>query len=238
MNIVDAIIILLFISGAVIGFKRGFTKQLVSFIGFFLVVIFAFLLKNPVSIFLYENLPFFKFAGVIKGVTVLNIALYEIIAFLVLFSILSLVFKIVLQITNIFEGLLKITVVLAPISKIGGAIVGFIEAYVWIFIILYIANMPVFNIVELDNSKYKDKILDNTPVLSSSVDEYVKVIEEFTALKEKYETTTDAGQFNKETLDLFLKYNVTTVESIETLVKKDKLKIDNIDEVLNKYREA
>ena len=39
MNIIDIGIILFILSGAIIGLKRGFTKQLVSSIGFNLIVI-------------------------------------------------------------------------------------------------------------------------------------------------------------------------------------------------------
>lgn len=236
MNIFDVAIILIIICGMVLGFKRGFTRELVSSIGFILIVIIAFLLKNPVSVFLYEHLPFFKFAGIIKGVTALNIVLYEAFAFIIVLTILSFALKLLIQFTNIFEGFLKVTIVLAPISKIGGAIVGFIESYVWAFIILYILSIPTFNIPELNNSKYKDKILNNTPILSSMVDKSLDVINDFTKIRDKYETTPNASEFNRETLELFLKYDVITVDSVETLVNKDKLKIDNIDELLEQYR--
>lgn len=236
MNIFDVAIILIIICGMVLGFKRGFTRELVSSIGFILIVIIAFLLKNPVSVFLYEHLPFFKFAGIIKGVTALNIVLYEAFAFIIVLTILSFALKLLIQFTNIFEGFLKVTIVLAPISKIGGAIVGFIESYVWAFIILYILSIPTFNIPELNNSKYKDKILNNTPILSSMVDKSLDVINDFTKIRDKYKTTPNASEFNRETLELFLKYDVITVDSVETLVNKDKLKIDNIDELLEQYR--
>ena len=236
MNIFDVAIILIIICGMVLGFKRGFTRELVSSIGFILIVIIAFLLKNPVSVFLYEHLPFFKFAGIIKGVTALNIVLYEAFAFIIVLTILSFALKLLIQFTNIFEGFLKVTIVLAPISKIGGAIVGFIESYVWAFIILYILSIPTFNIPELNNSKYKDKILNNMPILSSMVDKSLDVINDFTKIRDKYETTPNASEFNRETLELFLKYDVITVDSVETLVNKDKLKIDNIDELLEQYR--
>ena len=72
LNIIDIIIIVFILLGALVGFKRGVTKQLVSCLGLIAVVILSFLLKNPVSIFLYEHLPFFKFAGVLKGVTSLK----------------------------------------------------------------------------------------------------------------------------------------------------------------------
>ena len=84
MNIIDIGIILIIIMGGIVGFKRGFFNQLVSSIGFFVIVVLSFLLKNPLSVFLYEHLPFFKFGGIIKGVTVLNIFLYEIIAFIII----------------------------------------------------------------------------------------------------------------------------------------------------------
>ena len=236
MNIIDIAIILLLISGMVLGFKRGFTTQLVSSIGFILVVVISFIMKNPVSAFLYEHLPFFKFAGIIKGVSVLNIALYEVFAFLIVLSLLTAILKVIMSVTNIFETLLKITIVLAPLSKIGGAIVGLIEAYVWTFIILYIMSLPVFNFDVINNSKYKDKILKHTPILSGLVDNSLNVFNDFVALREKYADETNTAEFNRETLDLFLKYNVMSVDAVETLVKKDKLKVDNVDEILDKYR--
>ena len=75
MKIVDIVILIIILLGAVIGFKRGFTRSLVSALGFIVIAILAYFLKNPLSILLYENLPFFKFGGILKGVTVLNIAL-------------------------------------------------------------------------------------------------------------------------------------------------------------------
>ena len=61
MNIIDAIAILIILSCMAMGLKKGFTKELISFLGFFVIVIAAFLLKNPISKILYENLPFFTF---------------------------------------------------------------------------------------------------------------------------------------------------------------------------------
>ena len=78
MSIVDVIIILAILMGAVVGFKRGLTTQLVSTIGIILVMVLAFILKNPISKFMYENLPFLDFGGLLKGLPVLNIIVYEI----------------------------------------------------------------------------------------------------------------------------------------------------------------
>lgn len=235
MLVADMIILIFILFGAVIGFKRGLTTELISTLGFIIIVVIAFLLKNPVSQVLYTYLPFFKFGGLIKGVTVLNILVYEIIAFLLVLSILTIIFKLVLTFTKIFEKLLKFTIVLGIPSKIAGAVVGVIENYIIAFIVIYVISLPFFNFNF--ESKYKDKILNNTPLLSGYIDKSIKVVDEFTELKEKYEITSNPTEFNRETLDLFLKYKVTTVESVEQLIKNDKLSISNVDEILNKYKE-
>ena len=238
MNIVDVLIILIIVAGGIIGFKKGFTREIVSFIGIFLVVILSFLLKNPVSAFLYEHLPFFKFGGLFKGITSLNILLYEVIALLIVMSVLIVILRIITMVTKIFEKLLKFTIILGIPSKILGMIVGFIEGFVWVFIGLYVLNLPVFNIKEVQESKYKDDVLENAPILSSLGDDTVKVIAEFTELKEEYDDENiDSNEFNLKTLDVFLKYNVVTVESVEKLEEKGKLEIDGLDELLNQYRE-
>ena len=103
MNVVDLMIVLVILIGAIIGFKHGFTRQLVSFLGILVITVISFVFKNYISEILYENLPFFSFGGIFKGVTVLNILVYEVIAFLIIFSLLSIIFRIVLLITKVFE---------------------------------------------------------------------------------------------------------------------------------------
>lgn len=237
MNIVDLIIIIVILFGAVIGFKRGFTKSLVSAVGLIAIVIIAFLLKNPVSTVLYEHLPFFQFGGVIKGVTVLNIALYELLAFVIVLAVLGIVLKILMIATSIFERILTLTIILGIPSKILGAIIGVLEWFILVFIGLYVLNMPVVNVKEINNSTLAPKILNNTPILSGVIKDTNAVINEFASIKDKYtDKNVDTNEFNKETLDLFLKYNVVSVDSVDKLIKDNKLKIDGIDEVLVKYR--
>lgn len=237
MNIIDVIIILLLLYGAVIGFKNGFTRQVVSFLGILIITILSFYLKNYISVFLYEHLPFFKFGGIFKGVTVLNIALYEVVAFLIVFNVLLIIFRLLLTFTKIFEKVLTLTIVFGIPSKILGAIVGVIEYFVIIFIGLYVCSLPFFTGDLLQGSKYAGKILNSTPILSSSVSKTMNVFKDFQALKEKYEVAKNASEFNLETLDLFLKYKVITVDSTERLISQGKLEITNVDQVLNKYRE-
>ena len=238
MEIVDIIILIIILFGAVIGFKRGFTRSLVSALGFIVIAILAFFLKNPLSVLLYENLPFFKFGGILKGVTVLNIALYELLAFVIVLAILGIALKILMVATSVFEKLLKMTIILGIPSKIMGAVVGAVEAFVIVFIVLYVISLPIFNISFVENSKWKNQILNNTPVLSAFSKKTMGVVNEFAGIKEKYEDNNkNAEEFNKEVLDLFLKYDVVKVSSIDKLVEKGKLQINNVEEILMKYRE-
>lgn len=235
MNIVDIIILIFIAFGALLGWKHGFFKQLISFVGVILIVILAFFLKNYVSELFYQYLPFFEFGGILKGVTVLNIALYEAIAFLIVAGILLAVFKIVLFATDVFEMILKMTIILGIPSKILGAIFGALEYCVFAFIGLFILSFPVFGF-DFGSSHFQDAFLKHTPVLSGIVSENVKMFDEFASLKEKYESDTNASKFNLETLDLFLKYHIVNTDSVEMLIKKDKLKLDGVDVLLKQYK--
>lgn len=239
MKIVDIVILIIILLGAVIGFKRGFTRSLVSALGFIVIAILAYFLKNPLSILLYENLPFFKFGGILKGVTVLNIALYELLAFVIVLAILGVALKILMVATSVFEKILKMTIILGIPSKIMGAVVGALEAFVIVFISLYALSLPIFNISIVNDSNWKDTILNKTPILSAFSKDTMQVIDEFASIKEKYkDNNKNAEEFNKEVLDLFLKYDVVKVSSIDKLVEKEKLQINNIEEILMKYRDG
>ncbi len=236
MSIVDVLIIIFIFTGALIGFRQGFTKSLVNFIGVIFVVVLSFLFKNSVSLLLMRIFPFFPFGGIIKGVTVLNIVLYEVLGFALIFSILMIVFKILSVLTGVFEKILALTIILGIPSKILGMIVGVIKNYIIVFFVMYFLALPNFSEVSvINNSKLKDPILRNTPVLSLIAEDALKVLDEFGDLSYKYKDTPDNNQFNLETLDLFLKYKVTTVKTVKELVKLGKINISGIEDVLLKY---
>lgn len=239
MNIVDLIIILIVITGILIGYKRGFTKELVCFCKFAFSLIIAFLFKNPLSKLMYENLPFFKFGGFFKGISALNIILYEFIAFLLVLLIIMIVFRILMVVTTIFEKILNATIILGIPSKILGMILGAIHYFLIIFVTLFIISLPMLNTKKLiENSLLSKPILKHTPILSDAVDDTVKVIDEFNSLIEKYDSSVSTNEFNLETIDLLLKYDIITIDSINILTSKGKLKIKGLDKIIDKYKEA
>lgn len=236
MNILDILIIIFILFGAVLGFKRGFTKEVVEALGFIAVVIVAYFLKNPLSVIMYEYLPFFKI-GLLKNVEILNILVYEGLAFIICIILLSIVLKILLTITSIFEKIINATIILSIPSKIAGAIVGILYHYVFVFIVLYILSLTIFDVDFIDNSKYKDKILDNTPILSSLADKSVNVINEFIVLKDNYsDKEISEAEFNYQAIELFLKYEIITPESLKKLIEEGKIStFDNYGDLIRTY---
>lgn len=232
MNLVDLIIVCLIIGGAVIGFLRGFFKELVCAGGFIVSAVLAFLFRGPVSSFLYSNLPFFKFGNILKGAPILNILLYEIIAFLVMFALFMVIVKVVKMVTNLVELVLNLTIILGVPSKILGAIVGAIEFYIITFVALFILSLPVISVDMVKDSKLKNNIL-RTPVLSAFTNKTVNIFEEFEEVKNKYDDLNNE-QFNNEAVDLMLKYNIVSVNTVDKLTKQDKIKVD--EDIVNKYR--
>lgn len=238
MNIIDIFIIFMLLLGASIGFKRGFTAELISFIGLILIILIAYIFKNPISQIFYGTFPFLTFTGSLKGITSLNILLYEVIAFLFVFSILMVIFRILLFASKIFEKILKWTIILGIPSKLLGSIIGVLEYFIIVFVILFVMSMPVFNIRGFHSSKYASTILKKTPILSKISKDSLKIADEFLDLKRKYESKSDIETFNVETIDLFLKYQVISIENVERLIHNGKLKLKNADSILNKYRKG
>ena len=224
MNIVDIIILIILAFGALLGFKRGFTKQLVSLVGIFAIIILSFLFKNVVSVFLYNNLPFINFGGIFKDVTVINILVYEIIAFFIIFIILTLIFRILLKVTTIFEKILKWTIILGIPSKILGAILGIIQNYIYVFIVLYLLVIPTADFKLLDNSKVANTILNKTPILTSVCDKTLNVFNEVKSLAKEYENTNNVDEFNQKALNIMIDNEVITKENAQKLIDKGKIK--------------
>lgn len=236
MNIVDIIIILFIGLGAVVGFKEGFIQKTARVVGLIIVIILSFLLKNIISVIMYENLPFFNFGGLIKGVEMINVIMYELIAFFIVFLILSIILRIIISITGIVEKILKMTVILAIPSKILGMIVGAVEYYIYVFIALFLLTLPTFNIGIINDSKGKDVILNNTPIISNLANETLKTYTEVYTVIDSHDGK-NTEKVNSEVLDILLKYDIITVKSTEKLLKENKIHVSNPDEILNKYRE-
>ena len=235
-TIVDACIILILGIGAIVGFKRGVIQSAAQFLGTLAVIIIAYYLKNPVSEFFYTYLPFFNFSGALEGVTVLNIIIYEAIAYIVIILLLWAILRVIIVITGLLELILKMTVVLSIPSKLLGIIFGLAEAYIVLFVILFCANQIFMANNQKIDSKYANVILNNTPLLSEKVSNAYNSVDEVVSMASKYQDTEDKNEYNKEALDILLKNKFITVDAATKLIEKEKLEITGVEEILNKYK--
>lgn len=233
LNIVDVIIILFILLGGLVGFKEGGIKKTISVIGLVLVVVLSFTLKNYLSVFFYENLPFFNLWGVFKGIQVLNIVFYEMLAFLIIASVLMIIYRVLLGITGIFEKLLKATIILSIPSKILGFVVGLIESYIWVYLALFILTLPVFNIKDIYESKVSMHIITKTPFLSKYTDKTLDIYNDLYSIIDNRENKTNE-EVNEEAMELMLEHEIITPESARKLIDKNKVEIRN-DDFLDKY---
>lgn len=237
MNIVDAIIILLILMCGVIGFKRGVFKQLVTTVGFVLVVVLAFYLKNPIAEFLSLHLPFFTFGGNFANVTSLNIILYQLISFILVVIVLEAVLSVLIKVTGVIEKILKFTIILGIPSKILGFIVGVVEGFIIVFLVLFFLRQPGFNLQIFDGSKLTDKILTSTPVLSQVASGFVDTFNDLYELgNDYYEQEMDENTLNLKSIDVMLEHKIITPDYVMKLVDNKKIYVVGIDSVINKYR--
>ena len=166
INVIDVVIVLMILLAGVVGLKRGFFREIVMTIGYFLLIIISFWIKTPIGEFLAENLPFLTFGGKLIYMPVVNIVFYQMIAFIVVFAILAILFNVILITSKVLEKILDATIVLGLVSKILGFFVGLIEGYIIMYFVCILLSFPVFNQTVVAESKLKNDMLSNTPILS------------------------------------------------------------------------
>lgn len=236
MNIVDAVIILLILTCGAIGFKKGVIKQLVTTVGFIIVVILSFYLKNPVAEFLSLHLPFFEFGEPVANAASLNIILYQLLSFILVIIFLQTILSALIKVSGFIEKILKFTIILGIPSKILGFIVGVIEGFVVVFLILFFLRQPIFNLDIFNESKLTDPILNSTPVLSQVAGDFVDAFNDLYELgNDFYEDKLTENDLNLKSIDVMLEYQIITPSYVRKLVENDKIDVVGIDSVINKY---
>lgn len=235
ISIVDAFVVLFIILGGIVGFKRGVIREGVNFVGIIVVFVISFLFKDSLMVMLYENLPFFNFFGPISGLDAINVLFYQFLSFLFIFILLYFILRVLLVITGLIEFLLKITIFFSLPSKILGIFVGALEYYVYVFIVLYILNMPALNLSFVNESKFGNSILTNTPVLSGMVDDTVTVYTDVWNIIRNRKNRSNK-EVNTLVLATLLDNKLITVDSAKKLVEANKIIITD-PSILDEYED-
>ena len=233
MNIVDIIIIIFILLFGISGAKRGFFKEIVLCLGTILVFVLAFKFKDPLGNFFLLRFPMFDFPNLFKGVVVLNILVYQLLSFVLILSLLLIIFSIVLSVTGLFEKLLKITIVLGIPSKILGFIAGLVEGYVIAFVLLFFLTQPAFSFNSFMNSKFANKIVTSSPVLTNITQNTVDVIQDVYKLKDEKDTNI----VNAKVFDIMLDKKIIDYDTAKSLYDEKRMVFDGMPEILDKYKE-
>lgn len=240
MAAIDIVVLLLLVMFGVVGWKQGIIKEAVQLIGMIVILVIAFMFKGELGNIFCKWLPFFNFNGSpIEGMTTLNILLYQVLGFVIIFTVLYAIYTIILKLSGVFQKILDWTIILLIPSKIGGLIIGLLEGYILLFVLLLIiTGLPASYTSNFTNSNLVQTIVYKTPILSSaskdvtsSMKDIYELVDEVT---QKKITTNEA---NLKTVDIMLKYDLVTPKTVEQLVILDKLKgIKGINKVIDKYK--
>ena len=238
MNVVDIIILALLLLGALEGFKKGAIRSLVTLIGTIIVVIVAYYLKDYVASIFLKYLPFFNYSGSFDGLVTLNILVYEAIAYVLVFAILSSVLTLFIKVSGIIEKVLNATIILGIPSKIIGFFLGLIESIVFGFIILFV--LLQFNVTQtwIINSKVATAIINKTPYIGNMVNDTYEAVEEINKLHQKYKDTDDMDAYNGEILKIMLEKKVIKKDLALSLVENKKLDFNGAKEIIESYEEG
>lgn len=232
--LVDIVIGLILLLGIYLGYQRGFIKSAFKFVSTFAAFIFSYALKNKVSVFLYTHLPFFKLGGFFKGITSLNILIYEVIAFVLVFTFVMLLVEVIWLVTGLVGNLISKIKLLNFPNKLFGTIIGFLEAVVIVYFLYSVAlfgsNFFDYNV----KSHLGDRILE-IPILNKNFGDTFDALGDITALAKEYPNASDKDAYNLETLNILLKYKILTKENAQKLVDQEKIVIPNVQELLDRY---
>ena len=210
--------------------RRGLIKSLVSFIGLVAIVIISYTLRVPLAEFLIDTLPFFNFGGALEGLTALNILIYNILSFVFIFILLYCILNIIIALTGFIDTLLKFTVIWIIPSKIGGAIVGFLESWIFLFLAVFVFAQFSFSAGIIRDSHMAGIILNNTPVIGHYLGGASKAAEEIyeeieTYAKDDEKTTED---LNLKILQIEINYGLVSSEKATELMEIGKVGLKNV----------
>lgn len=225
--LIIAIVMVVFILYEIIdGYKKGFLESGIRLIGYILLFVGSYILKNPLSVFLYTHLPFFKFGGLYNGISALNILVYELIAFIIVFVILLVVFKIVLGITKIADKLLSLIFFIGIPNKILGAILGFVEGVVLLYFIVAVFKIGS-GVMGFEMKQSAVDVVVEIPILKETFGPTINSLEEIAGMAKDFEHTKDKDEFNEKAFDILLEYDMITEENLEILINSGKVDMNS-----------
>lgn len=168
----STILLFLLIIGCIVGLRRGFILQAIHLVGWIVAFIVAFIYYDDLASRLTLWIPYPAIGEntelqVLLDALNAETAFYNGIAFFIIFMAV----KIVLQIIGSMLTFVTNIPVLKQLNLWLGGILGFLETYLIIFIILYMAALIPMEVVQnyIEGSWVAKGIINNTPVFSGQI---------------------------------------------------------------------
>lgn len=237
VHLADVFIFVFLIIFVLKAYGNGFLKEVVNFIGGVIIPIIAYMLKDYVAVYLYKYMPFMSLGGEYTGLSVINIIVYEFLAFILVTCVLLLIYLLILKVTYVLSKVTSTTIIKTP-SKIMGGVIGIFEGIVFVFIFLFIFDQFPTTKQYIDNSIFGTNILENTPVLSDLTEPVYKSMQEINEVCKNCKDSTDKNQANIEALDIMLKYKIINYDNAKYLLEGGKLNLIGYESTLEKYNPA
>jgi len=233
-SVLDIIIILLILMFAIEGFKNGIIKEGVSFVGTVAIFIISYSFKGMVGNELCKFLPFLNFSGSLKGLVSLNILIYQLVGFFLIFIILYGLFHIIVFASKLLQKVIDFTIILTIPSKIAGLVIGLVKGYLIVFILLLVLIIPLGNNDLFKGSFLMDKILYNTPFISKQTNDITKSVTDTSDLIKKInKKKISTNEANLELINSMLNYKVIDKHTLEQIIVLDKLKdVDGVENLV------
>ncbi|GEN31473.1 putative membrane protein required for colicin V production [Cerasibacillus quisquiliarum] len=166
------LIIFLLIFGILMGMKRGLILQVFHLIGFIVAFIVAVLNYKKLAERITMWIPFPGLKGDHIWADILNSSLaqdafYNMISFMIIFF----ATKIALQILASMLDFVASLPILHAVNKVSGGILGFIEVYLLVFIVLFILSLTPIDPVQdmINQSSLAQTMIKSTPFLSEKL---------------------------------------------------------------------
>lgn len=168
----DLIIVFLLLGGLITGFRRGLIVQIIHMTGFIAALVVAYLYyKDLADKFVlwipYPGVTENSKLSFVVGELDLDETFYNLLAFVLIF----IVVKFGLQLIASMFDFLKYLPVLGFIARITGALFGFVEFYILIFLVLYLGFMLPIDFIQtfVGKSVLAGAMFEHTPFFSETV---------------------------------------------------------------------
>ncbi|XOQ12423.1 MAG: CvpA family protein [Shouchella clausii] len=166
---VSAVIMLLLLVGFLIGRRRGFILQFIHLVSFFVAIFVAWNYYEPLARTIRLYIPYPEFSadgafGMIIQTFDAESVYYSAIAFAILFF----GTKILLHIIGSMLDFVSHLPILHTLNRLLGGVLGFVEFYLLLFVLLFVATALPINEVQsaLQSSVVAEFMINHTPYLS------------------------------------------------------------------------